>query len=316
MRLRSLAALAAPLALACGSSRPPTPPAVDLAAGGAPVRADGGDVGEVVVWGQEGGGPSVTYRLAADGSGRVTGEERGVVILTSRGELSWVEETREVKLAGCGDVEEEEEEAERPPPTVFPFTGRLSAAYLLSRDGQGRQEVVDTSSYEGDTVQDLQHDVELLGSVGPYLFVHESTFIDACGLHGHTTASFLVWDAEAGKQVDLLTKLPRTKELALHAAKKLDEEEPEPEANAPDPVQVLPVYSARGGLRLDAQFARAACYACSDGLWTSYSRSAIVPSEWVPEVLAPWAMPPVSVVKFLQEHPRFVIRGWSSRQPG
>jgi hypothetical protein len=36
----------------------------------------------------------------------------------------------------------------------------------------------------------------------------------------------------------------------------------------------------------------AACRACSDGMWSTYTRSAVIPSGWFPERLAPFAAPP------------------------
>ncbi|MDI1432714.1 hypothetical protein [Polyangium sorediatum] len=304
---RPFALLAALIALAsgCGGHRPAVAPAVDLAAGPRAAPPETEADGDVLVWGKQGDGRPTTYRVAGDG--RVLGEEPGIVIATSRGELAWREREAEVKLGGCEDG--------APPANLEP--GTVTHVWLAPRDDQPRQVVVDPGD-DGEGVGELSHRVELLGSVGPYLFVHEDVYVNACGAHGNTSATFKLWDAEAGKEIDLLRNLPNREALARRAEPLLDEGDMDPEEarqheDLPDLVQILPVYGERGGLRVDAQFARADCYACSDGLWSGYTRSVIVPSEWTPERFAPWSTPPVAVVKFLQSRPGFALGGWSRR---
>ncbi|MDI1447075.1 hypothetical protein [Polyangium sp. 6x1] len=303
--VRPFALLAASIALAsaCGGNRPAVAPAVDLAAGPRATPPEAERDGDVLVWGKQGDGRPMTYRVADDG--HVLGEEPGIVIATSRGELVWREREAEIKLTGCGEG--------GPLESLGP--GTVTHAWLGPRDDQARQVVVDPGE-DGDGAGELSHRVELLGSVGPYLFVREDVFIFACGAHGNTAASFKLWDAEAGKEIDLMHHLPNKDALARSAESLLDEGDRDPEEarqqeDVPELVQILPVHGERGGLRIDAQFARADCYVCSDGLWSGYTRSAIVPSEWMPERFAPWSTPPVAVVKFLQSHPGFALGGWS-----
>lgn len=304
---RPFALLAASIALAsaCGGHRPAAAPAVDLAAGPRAAPPEAESDGEVLVWGRRADEPPMTYRLADDG--RVLGEERGIVIATSRGELVWREREAEIKLGGCEDAA----------PTENLEPGTVTHAWLAPRDDQARQVVVDPGD-DGDGAAELSHRVELLGSVGPYLFVHETVYVFACGAHGNTSASFKLWDAEAGKEIDLMHHMPNEEALARRAEPLLDEGDMDPEEarqheDLPDLVQIFPVYGERGGLRVDAQFARADCYACSDGLWSGYTRSVVVPSEWMPERFAAWSTPPVAVVKFLQSRPGFTLGGWSRR---
>ncbi|MDC3955704.1 hypothetical protein [Polyangium jinanense] len=297
-----LAALVA-LASGCGGNRPAVAPAVDLAAGARAAPPEAESDGEVLIWGKQDDGLPATYRVADDG--RVLGEEPGIVIATSRGELVWREREAEVKLGGC--------EGGTPPENLEP--GTVTHAWLAPRDDQARQVIVDPGD-DGAGVGELSHHVELLGSVGPYLFVHEDVSVFSCGAHGNTVANFKLWDAEAGKEIDLMRHLPNKEALARRAEPMLDEGDMDPEEARkheaiPDLVQIFPVYGERGGLRIDAQFARDDCYACSDGLWSGYTRSVILPSESMPERFAPWSTPPVAVVKFLQSHPGFTLRGWS-----
>ncbi len=295
------------VASGCGGQRTPGVPAVELGAGprAAPPEAESG--GEVLLWGRTNEGPRTTFRV--DGSGRVLGEEPGVVITTSRGELVWHEREEEIVLGGCEEGGTRKEALE---------PGKVTHAWLSPREDQGRQIVVDPSGSEGEGVEELSHGVELLGSIGPYLFVHESVYIFACGAHGNATAGFHLWDAEAGRAVDLLPDLPNNAAIAQRAERMLDEgdmdpEEARKEENLPELVQIVPFYGERGGLRVDAQFMRGDCYACSDGAWSSYTRSVVLPSEWMPERFAPWSTPPVAVVKFLQSRSGFVLGGWSRR---
>ena len=44
--------------------------------------------------------------------------------------------------------------------------------------------------------------------MGSYLFIEESTHSFACGAHGNTSVSFLVWDLTAAHPVDLMAELP------------------------------------------------------------------------------------------------------------
>jgi hypothetical protein len=247
--------------------------------------------------------------VAADGSGRVLGEEAGVVLATSRGEMFWRVAQENIELGGCDDGNGGAETAPQ---------GSISRAWLAPREGEGRQKVVDPGDFTKNPVGDLQHAVELAGSIGPYLFIHEETYSYGCGAHGNTTAAFLVWDAEEGKQAELLAEMPNQSKLGRKAEQVLNEADGTPEEAAsegelPALVQIMPVYGPRGGLHVEGQFMRWACYACSDGLWGSYTRSAVLPTGWMPERFSPWVTPPISVREFLDKHPGFRLGGWSRR---
>jgi hypothetical protein len=125
-----------------------------------------------------------------------------------------------------------------------------------------------------------------------------------------------MWDAEAGKPVEMLGDVPDKPGLAKRAVEKFGDDDPSipPEdKSSPELVQILPVYGPRGVLRLDAQLTRGDCYACSDGLWSSYSRSVMVETNWMPERFTSFATPPVAVKVFLERHPTFTLYGWSKK---
>lgn len=296
---------------ACGcSGRTSVAPTVNLQSG-APVRAaDSPDQGEILVWVRKAeGGQTRTYRLAAEGALQVLGQQEGIVLATPQGELVWQAKENEVDLSGC-------EHGDGSPPE--PHKGSVMTAHLLNKDGHVVQKVVEPNLGAEMDVDDLQHHVSLVGSIGPYLFIHESSYAYACGAHGNEIDAAMVWDAESGKTIDLWPQLPEKDKLAEEARRKLDaaedSEAPNDEDSAkPEPAQFIPVYGDRGALRLDAQFARWACYACGDHEWSSYTRSAVVPTNWIPEKMRNWVTPPVAVKEFLEAHQDWRLGGWTRR---
>ncbi len=296
-------------AMGCGT-RTPVSPTVNLQPGTRVVVPDNQDRGEILLWVTKSDGKQTrTYRLAAEGSLNVLGENEGIVLATTHGELTWQAQEKEVDLKGC-------EHYDGAP--AVPSKGSVMFANLVNSKGDILQKVVDSNEADGGAVEDLQHHVSLLGTIGPYLFISEGSYMYACGAHGNEMASAMVWDAESGKAVDLWAELPGKDKLAESAKRKLDEAAgdeagQDDDSTKPEPAQFWPVYGDRGALRLDAQFARWACYACSDHEWSSYTRSATVPTDWMPERMRTWVTPPVVVKEFLEAHRDWRLGGWSKR---
>lgn len=279
---------------------PPAPAPRSFESKGAVDAALGGPL---LVWGRPGDGPPTTWHLTEDGA--VIREEPGIVVATGRGEWRWEVREVEVKTSACDFG---------PGETREPGEGTASRAELVLRGTGVRQQVVAPSDADGSNV--LQHEAEAIGSIGPYLFIEERTYSDACGAHGFVGVGFIVWDADKGAIVDLLAEVSSVPALQREAEALLDEDEDDPEAarqeeDAPELVQVAPAYDARGALRLTAKLARSACYACGDGAWSSYTRSAVVPTKKAPERLAAWASPPPGMQSFLAQHPGVTLGGWS-----
>lgn len=267
---------------------------------------------EILVWATQGeNGPMRTFYLAAEGGLRILRQFDGATIVTSHGELTWKTQEKELKLNGCA-------QADGSPRT--PSKGVIMSATLVKSNGQVAQKVVEADDGgfgPNPDIDELGHFVTLTGSIGPYLFIREGSYAYTCGVHGNATAASMVWDANAGKPIDFLPELADAKKLVDTAQKKLDEIDQEqggPE-NTDEPAfaRFIPVYSEHGALRIDVQFVRWACYACSDGQWSSYTRSAIVPTNWFPERMKTWAIPPVVVKDFAKAHPDWQIGGWSKR---
>ncbi|WP_437991037.1 hypothetical protein [Sorangium sp. So ce145] len=287
---------ALPVALAV----PPAPAPRSFESKGAEGAALGG---ALLVWGRTGDGPPRTWHLTEDGA--VIREEPGIVVATGRGEWRW--EVREVKVetSACEFGPEETHE---------PGEGTANRAELVLRGTGARQQVIAPPDADGSNV--IQHEAEVIGSVGPYLFIEERTYSYACGAHGFVGVEFTVWDADKGAIVNLLAEVSGVPALQGEAEALLDEDEADPEAarqeeNAPELVQIAPAYDARGALRVTAKLARSACYACGDGAWSSYTRSAVVPAKKAPARLAAWVPPPPGMQSFLAAHPDLNVGGWS-----
>ncbi|WP_433930428.1 hypothetical protein AB3662_40965 [Sorangium cellulosum] len=315
-RLRMLrsrpAALIVSLALISGCAARPRPaPAAstDIQLAPAPrpsepqAAGDAATAGVVLIWGSTGEGTPRTWHVAEGGA--VIREEPGIVVATRRGEWRWEARAKEVETTPCelwdGDTRE-------------PGEGTATDAELVLR-GDGERQAVITAP-DQDESNEFQHSAALIGSVGPYLFIEERTYSDLCGAHGSEGAAFTVWDAERGAAVDLLAEVSGVPSLQRAAEATLDDLEEDPEAarrekDPPQLVKIAPAYDARGSLRLTAQLARSACYACGDGAWSSYSRSATAPIPRSPGRLAAWASPPPAVQAFLAQTPGVKLGGWS-----
>jgi hypothetical protein len=166
----------------------------------------------------------------------------------------------------------------------------------------------------GDQANEVEQSARLLASVGPYVFVEESTFTDSCGAHGNTGVSFAVWSLDDGRVVDLLSDLPDRAHL-LESGKSAIDAQPDlvdfsrPE-DPPAVTELLPRLGARGRLEASALVTVPSCYACTEGGWSSYTVSTQVP------VPLPWRLrglgdPPRAAGLFADAHPALTVGGYS-----
>lgn len=297
----------------CGS-RSSTTPAVPLQSGNKTANTETApDGSEILLWGNIGEEAPRTYRIASDGSGKVFEEIPGIWIATSKGELHLVITPKPVVLEGCW-LEEDGPKPENRPPVG---EGHITSVELKTPEGKVAQTPVEEKYSGAFDLDQMEHEISVLGTIGPIIFLHEQTFIYACGAHGNTNAGFVSWDAEVGAPIDLLRDFPNKPELAKKAAKMLNEQYHEDDSmhedDSPELVQLVPSYGPRGTLMLSPQLTRSACYACGDGLWSSYSQSAVLDSAFLPERLKPYGVPPVSVKVFLDAHPNVKLGGYSHR---
>jgi hypothetical protein len=83
-----------------------------------------------------------------------------------------------------------------------------------------------------------------------------------------------------------------------------------------DLTAIVASYDREARLAVGMQFTAPSCYACSDGAWSSYSKSTTLPAPVVPEALRAWALAPAGVQAFAHGHPELGIGGWSDLPPG
>src|SRR5690606_7316805 len=115
---------------------------------------------------------------------------------------------------------------------------------------------------------DFTHAVTLERSVGPFLFITESTYVDGCAAHGSGDAQAIVWDVRHGAVKELAPEIEDVEALrskALTALKSSDDADADDadeadqvdevreahEANEMDDVtlaELRPKYTAEGKL--------------------------------------------------------------------
>ncbi|MBI2839302.1 MAG: hypothetical protein HYX75_13380 [Acidobacteria bacterium] len=163
--------------------------------------------------------------------------------------------------------------------------------------------------------QSLEDQVTVQSSVGPYLFVVRSSSSSECGAIDRTwRSSFQVWTLETSRNVDILTPAERG---ALNAAarpvafSRMEKERLLTDSAADLSMSaILTRYDPKAGLIVQYQFTAPACYACSDE-WGSYSVSALVTAEKLPDSLRPYAEWPAFVQAYAKSRKDHTARGWT-----
>jgi hypothetical protein len=257
-----------------------------------------------------------------DAAGHVEAEVPGALVAARGAVWAWRTEGAEVKTEACPryDGEGHELPAEGPPPDPGHVT-----RVTLRRTDTGEALSVIAPPPESDGVAALDHGARLVASVGPYLFVHESTYVYACGAHGNVGCASLVWDAERGQAVwssdgkatpGMVDRAEwsSAERRASERLKDLDDVSSFVTDGKLDVdlTELLPAYGPDATLGLSLQFTAGTCYACSDGAWSSYSASMREPVAALPGDLAAWASAPDGVRAFALQHPELAIGGWSA----
>lgn len=189
---------------------------------------------------------------------------------------------------------------------VLHLRGRGGASYDLGAPAQ-RGEVDDDG-----IVSDVDHSIRPTATIGHHLLYVDAAYMYACGAaHGNFGSRLLVFDTTTGKHVEWSewgdVKL-KADDLKLKAFGELGEDI---FSESPDKLVLtglFPRWDSAGALHVDYQLTADACYACSDD-WASYSRSARVESDAVPDAWAAARITPAAVAAFAREHGP--IGGWS-----
>lgn len=227
----------------------------------------------------------------------------------------------------CAGRERTGETRERDSTEVAPATDSTEidstrAVDLVEVGGPGRLAVLEAPSEQllkEQFIGEFDHSSSLRGSLGPYLFVLTQTFTYACGAaHPARWAMFDIVNARTGGKDSLLSLagLARMERDLLPAAVAV--------FNSPDSEEVFNADSAtltallpsftEGRLALSYQFTASTSYAGSDGLWSSYTRSVMVPGREVPEALRDYEGVPQPVQDFWRASPPGEAAGWSQHE--
>jgi hypothetical protein len=261
-------------------------------ASGVPAAA----VTDLVVWGLDAREQPSTFWIERGAGGpRLVAVKPGIVIAAQGGLWRWSPATVTAPaLLDCGTMG---------PSAVHANDASLVEARLERLDGSLPRQVVVPAPREGAALaNEYSHSVMLEGSVGPYLFVTDQAYVYDCGAHGNVAAGFRVWNAERARIEDIRAGLParERRRLAVQVHRALEGRfGPEPtdvehrvEARSVRPSRLAPLIDATGRLALQHAYYTDTCYACGDGEWDSYARSARVASAVLPRSLRSFAQVP------------------------
>jgi hypothetical protein len=311
MRTRLAPLLGIALAACSPLRAPATSPEVVIArAVGAPLPPVSAASPDALVWTLDDAGAPTTRWLTADGDAgyRELGTAPAILIASGADLWRWGTKTEAVQTVGCDHLGNQ------------PGEGAALRAFV-ERVGSGeRVEVVAPSDARGDVtdVNELQQSASPVGSVGSYLFVKEAVYAYSCGAHGSTGVSLTTWDLEARTRGELLEPAERAAIDGNEAATARTQLPPFDAALTPEDVAYqgpLVGYGAHGWLHVDHAFTTFACYACSDGEWSSYSTSVRIPAVRLPARARPFQHALPVVEAWLAAHPTKLLRGWSAAPP-
>ena len=299
-----------------------------------------------LVWARDADGKAVTYHL--DRSGEELERLDGVYVGTRAGSWQWREEDVAVPTKACDHSEEdgaEQTATEAPPPghatkvvlalaapgnrmqRVVDPLARPSAPETSSGDPESTTDISagpnafaaadrDRTDEEGDVLQnaeEVRHTVTLAGSIGPYLFIEESTYAFTCGAHGNTSVTARIWNVASGQLEPMPTDFGSLGGVMVKAARELNEEDdpfPATDENI-ELTALVPRYSERASLRIGLQLTAPTCYACTRGGYGSYTKSTVVDSAALPKVFARYAAAPGPVRAWVAAHPDEHLGGFS-----
>jgi len=253
-----------------------------------------------------------------DGEGRVVARRPGVFASGGGAVWAWTKGTKPGRGVDCGC----KREAEYAEDAQCPSTEPVGVADLVDALGGRRIALLEIPTSNGDIdysqLEPPGQDAWPVGGVGPYLLTMSSRYIFGCeAAHGSRGVKWAVYDLRTGDAVALLDSAETAAATAREGAAALAElkKEMTPEEAAEADVELTVVetrWTPDGALRVAYQFTTGACYACSDGMWSSYSRSAEVPAPALPRPLAAYARAPEAVRRYWAASPPGERAGWSA----
>jgi hypothetical protein len=239
-------------------------------------------------------------------------------------------EKRKVKNADCSTANFSDPDAK--PKLVDAEEPELSLV-KTGPDGKESRRIIVPA--EGDEYGERSTEFDVLGMVGPWLFVVPSTYYYGCGAaHGGMRHEMIILNVETGEKIlappvqkkrddeqerkdkgpmqTLFTQKEYEaimKALGAKAVKAINDEMMESAAEL-DLTKVRPIVH-NDALGIEVLLTGGTCYACSDGLWDSYTRSAAFVSPVFPERLAPYRTLPPAVLKWWKSSGKKGYPSWS-----
>jgi hypothetical protein len=234
---------------------------------------------------------------------RVVAESPGLFIAVGADVWHWTAGSEKVPTGPCSDFSK----------PAGKGTGTRAVAERL---GSEERVTIVTPAKGGREINEIEHHALPIASLGPYLFLRESTAVDACRAHGTTEVSLIVWDLASRGYGDLLTPDEKSE---LDSTARLEAQRRLPPFDDGKPLRPqdvlyrgsLPRFGPRGELGVEHAFSTYTCYACPDFVWGSYSVSVNVPAQRVPERARAYERPPAVVAAWLASHPEVKLAGWS-----
>jgi hypothetical protein len=245
--------------------------------------------------------PPSTYALADDGT--ILSRQDGIRILAAGTEWRCEVRVEPVATSPCEG------------PSPQPAQAGSGVRVRLVPEDASRAPLEIVTPFPGDQATDVNQAARLLASIGPYVFLEESTYTYTCGAHGNTGVSFTVWNLEEGRPIDMLSDLPDREHILALGKSAIDAKPNAIDFSRPsDPpalTELLPRIGRHGQLEATALVTVASCYACTEGGWSSYTVSTPVP------VTLPWRLramgaPPRAVAIFVDGHPELTVGGYSA----
>jgi hypothetical protein len=314
--IRRLPAL---LLLACGAcSGAPAPDDLAQTPGASALRpaeaAAPASSGAYLVWSLD---PADTADVGEtawiDGEGRVVARRAGVFASGGGAVWAWTEGKKPGRGVDCFCLRD----AEFDETAQCPKTEPVGVADLVDALGGRRIALLEVPAGDSLLIEPPYQEATPLAGVGPYLMLERRVYTYACGAHGSQSVEWFVYDLRTGDTVALLDSAETAAAIAREGAAALAELKKgmtEDEAAEADVMltALQARWTAEGALRVAYQFTTGACYACGDGVWSSYSRSAEVPAPALPRPLAAYARAPEAVRRYWAASPPGEYAGWSA----
>jgi hypothetical protein len=269
----------------------------------------------ILLWTLDPAGARETWTL--DGAGDVASHTDGARVAARGGVWLWRQVAEPVPTRPCPSYDANGTEL----PAGGPSDPGAGVRVTLEREGRSER-IALIEPEDGAGAQDIQQSADLVASVGPFLFIRESTYAYTCGAHGNVGASARIYDVEHGTDVvmpgddgglvDSSTIAAASNRARVDLLRK-DDFLAAPVTGGELPVEltaIVPTYDRSAALEVGLQFTTDTCYACSDGAWSSYTTSVVEAVTEIPVTLRPWASPPASVLSFVETHPGLNVRGW------